>query len=322
MAHVVVTRRCNLSCTYCVEYDKVSPPVPLTEMKERIDDLARLGTIFVTLTGGETLLHPDLPAIIAHVRARGMTPAMNTNGYLLSRERIEALNRAGLYALQISVDNVNPNEVSKKSLRPLLPKLRLLARHARFRVRVNTVLGAAPPEEALAVARAALELGFDAKCSLVRNADGTMAPLQPGAREVYEEIKRLGKRSAAPLSEDFQDALLRDGEVEWKCRAGARFFTVCEDGLVHLCTPRWGKGAKPLRDYGLADIRRAFDAPKACASTCPVSYAHQGSAYYASARLWDDGVIDPLDTRKMLVLGLSAALNAPIEKTTFGVFRM
>jgi 3-methylcrotonyl-CoA carboxylase beta subunit len=51
-------------------------------------------------------------------------------------------------------------------------------------------------------------------------------------------------------------------------------------------------------------------------------YAQQGSAYYASARLWDDGVIDPLDTRKVLALGLSAALNAPVEKTTFGVFRM
>jgi 3-methylcrotonyl-CoA carboxylase beta subunit len=51
-------------------------------------------------------------------------------------------------------------------------------------------------------------------------------------------------------------------------------------------------------------------------------YAKQGSAYYASARLWDDGVIDPLDTRAVLTLGLSAALNAPIEKTTFGVFRM
>ena len=51
-------------------------------------------------------------------------------------------------------------------------------------------------------------------------------------------------------------------------------------------------------------------------------YETQGHPYYASARLWDDGVIDPKDTRRVLGLGLSAALNAPIEKTTFGVFRM
>ncbi len=51
-------------------------------------------------------------------------------------------------------------------------------------------------------------------------------------------------------------------------------------------------------------------------------YEHQGHPYYASARLWDDGIIDPLDTRRVLGLGLSAALNAPIEETRFGVFRM
>jgi 3-methylcrotonyl-CoA carboxylase beta subunit len=51
-------------------------------------------------------------------------------------------------------------------------------------------------------------------------------------------------------------------------------------------------------------------------------YEREGNAYYSTARLWDDGIIDPLDTRKVLALGLSAALNAPISETTFGVFRM
>ncbi|MBV8816333.1 MAG: methylcrotonoyl-CoA carboxylase, partial [Verrucomicrobia bacterium] len=51
-------------------------------------------------------------------------------------------------------------------------------------------------------------------------------------------------------------------------------------------------------------------------------YERQGHPYYASARLWDDGVIDPLDTRMVLGLGISASLNAPILETRFGVFRM
>lgn len=51
-------------------------------------------------------------------------------------------------------------------------------------------------------------------------------------------------------------------------------------------------------------------------------YETQGHPFYASARLWDDGVIAPQDTRKILGLGLSATLNAPIEPTRFGVFRM
>jgi len=51
-------------------------------------------------------------------------------------------------------------------------------------------------------------------------------------------------------------------------------------------------------------------------------YARQSSAYYASARLWDDGIIDPKETRRTLALGISASLNAPIQETRFGVFRM
>jgi 3-methylcrotonyl-CoA carboxylase beta subunit len=51
-------------------------------------------------------------------------------------------------------------------------------------------------------------------------------------------------------------------------------------------------------------------------------YETQGHPYYATARRWDDGIVDPAETRTVLALGLSAALNAPVEKTAFGVFRM
>jgi 3-methylcrotonyl-CoA carboxylase beta subunit len=51
-------------------------------------------------------------------------------------------------------------------------------------------------------------------------------------------------------------------------------------------------------------------------------YEAEGNPYYSTARLWDDGIIDPRDTRRLLALGIAAALNAPIPETTFGVFRM
>jgi 3-methylcrotonyl-CoA carboxylase beta subunit len=51
-------------------------------------------------------------------------------------------------------------------------------------------------------------------------------------------------------------------------------------------------------------------------------YEREGNPYYSTARLWDDGIIDPLDTRRILALGLAASLNAPIPETIFGVFRM
>jgi 3-methylcrotonyl-CoA carboxylase beta subunit len=65
-----------------------------------------------------------------------------------------------------------------------------------------------------------------------------------------------------------------------------------------------------------AEEEAAFKAP------ITAQYETQGHPYYASARLWDDGILDPLQTRDVLALGLSAALNAPIEPTRYGVFRM
>ena len=277
MVNLVPTRRCNLSCGYCNEYDQTSAPVSLSLLKERIANLAKLRTVIVTLTGGEPLLHPEIAEVVSYIRTRGMTPAMNTNGFLLSAEKIKQLNEAGLYAMQVSVDAVTPNAVTKKALKPLLPKLRLLAEQAVFRVRINTVLGAAPAEEALEVVRTVMGLGLEAKCSLLRNSDGTTSALDAHTRAIYQQIAKLEGRFNGLFGESFQDALLRDGQVDWKCRAGARFFHVCEDGLVHLCGPRYGMPATPLSLYTEADIRRAFHEKKDCAATCPVAYAHQAS---------------------------------------------
>src|SRR4029077_11469239 len=95
----------------------------------------------VTLSGGEPLLHPDADGLISHIRGRGLIATLITNGYLLNRDRIRRLNRAGLDHLQISIDNVVPDDVSKKSLKVLDQKLRWLAEHAEFDVTVNSVVG-------------------------------------------------------------------------------------------------------------------------------------------------------------------------------------
>src|SRR6201993_14543 len=154
LVHIIPIRRCNLACTYCNEFDDFSKPVPTEEMFERIDRLGAMGTAVVTISGGEPLLHPDLDAIIARIRKNGMIAGLITNGYLLVADRIERLNRAGLEYLQISIDNVMPDDVSKKSLKVLDQKLQLLAEHAEFQVNINSVLGSEVrnPEDALAVA--------------------------------------------------------------------------------------------------------------------------------------------------------------------------
>ncbi len=72
LVHMIPIRRCNLSCTYCNEFDDHSPPVPTEEMFRRIDHLAGLGTSIITLSGGEPMLHPDLDDIIRRIRGHGM----------------------------------------------------------------------------------------------------------------------------------------------------------------------------------------------------------------------------------------------------------
>ena len=141
LVQIIPIRRCNIDCGYCNEYDKVSPPVATDVMLRRIDTLADLGTSVVAFSGGEPMLHPDLDRPIGHIRARGMMAGLITNGYFLVPKRIEELNRAGLDFLQISIDNVEPDEVSKKSLRVLDKKLQHLKDHAEFDVNFNSVLG-------------------------------------------------------------------------------------------------------------------------------------------------------------------------------------
>src|SRR5437588_4067382 len=140
-AQIIPMRRCNLACAYCNEYDDFAKPVAKELMFSRIDHLGKLGTTIIVISGGEPLLHPELDEIIARIRQNGIIAGMITNGYLLTEERIERLNRAGLEHLQISIDNVMPDEVSKKSLKVLDKKLQMLAEYAEFHVNINSVIG-------------------------------------------------------------------------------------------------------------------------------------------------------------------------------------
>src|SRR5256712_11620741 len=171
-------------------------PVPSESMFQRVDKLGELGTSVVTISGGEPLLHPELDEIIRRIRKNGIIAGLITNGYLLTAERIERLNRAGLEYLQISIDNVMPDEVSKKSLKVLDQKLKLLAEHAVFQVNINSVLGSGVknPEDALAVARRAQELGFTSTVGILHDGQGQLKPLGTREIEIFEEIMTLGKR--------------------------------------------------------------------------------------------------------------------------------
>ena len=279
LAHIIPIRRCNLSCSYCNEYDKVSNPVPTAEMARRIDLLAGLGTEIITFSGGEPLLHPDLDELIGRIRSHGRIATLITNGYLLSPERIRQLNRAGLEHLQISIDNVQPDEVSKKSLKVLDKKLEWLTEYADFDVSINSVVGAGVkrPEDALVITRRALELGFDTTVGTIHDHKGQLLPLRDADRTVYEQIQKERKPGFWAFAYDnlFQKNLAAGQPNDWQCRAGSRYLYICEDGLVHYCSQQRGYPAIPLEKYTLEDLEREYWTKKSCAPFCTVSCVHR-----------------------------------------------
>ena len=278
LAHIVPTRRCNLSCTYCNEFDDFSKPVPGEEMKRRIDLLANLRTSIISFSGGEPLLHPELDALIQHIRGRGSIAGMITNGYLLTADRIKKLNRAGLEHMQISIDNVMPDDVSKKSLKVLDKKLQLLAEHADFHININSVVGGGihNPHDAVVVAKRAVELGFTSTVGIIHDSDGQLQPLSDVEQEIFLKVRDMGKKNYARMNY-FQDNIAHGIENKWKCRAGARYLYICEDGLVHYCSQQRGYPATPLEKYTVEDIRREFLTEKSCAPRCTVACVHYTS---------------------------------------------
>ncbi len=279
LVHIIPMRRCNLSCAYCNEYDDVSKPVETEIMFQRIGQLAALGTSIITISGGEPLMHPELESIIAEIRRRGMLAGVITNGYLLSRKRILSLNEAGLEHLQISIDNVEPDETSMKSLKVLDKKLRYLAELADFKVNINSVLGSEVnnPQDALTIGRRAVELGFTCTVGLIHDGSGALKALGEREKQIFYQVRDLGRKSYARVNRYFQDNLVNGKSNGWRCRAGARYLYVCEDGLVHYCSQQRGYPGIALKEYTREDIRREYLTEKPCAPNCTISCVHSSS---------------------------------------------
>jgi MoaA/NifB/PqqE/SkfB family radical SAM enzyme len=279
LAQIVPMRRCNLACAYCNEYDKTSDPVPLTTMLRRIDRLAELRTGVVTISGGEPMMHPELDDIIRRIRHHKMLAGLITNGFYLGPERIERLNKAGLEHLQISIDNVTPDEISQKSLKTLDKKLEHLAKHSRFHVNINSVVGAGMknPEDALTIARRAVELGFSTSVGILHDATGALTPLSPREVAIYDECVRLGQGHYTRIN-DFQKNLIEGRPNDWQCRAGARYLYICEEGLVHYCSQQRGYPGIALDSYTTEDIRRESSTEKKCAPYCTIGCVHRASS--------------------------------------------
>jgi MoaA/NifB/PqqE/SkfB family radical SAM enzyme len=302
-AQLVITDDCNLSCSYCNEYIPGAPPIPLATLQARVDHLAALGVLVYDLLGGEPLLHPDLAALIRYIKAvrHDTLVILITNGFLLNAQKVAALNDAGLDMMQISVDSIVPTASSPKALKTVLPKLRILAREARFRVKVQSVLTEQTARQYDEFRQLLADLPFDFGFSLLH---------APGGRMVLqgEEFLRLlaehdlfaGMRLYQHHAEEM---LAGNDSPPWKCLGGSKFLYVNAAGEVQFCSQN-REFHKPLLHVTFADLR-ANKRHKACEAGCALGCVRQVS----------HALGEPLKTLKTS-LGLVAGLRQHVKPST------
>ena len=279
LAQLVVTRKCNLTCGYCNEFDEVSEPVPTEILKQRIDKLKELGTFSLEFTGGEPMLHPDINELIRYARSKSFHKVMMiSNAYLLNEKKVKALNEAGLMEMQVSVDGVLPNDVTVKVLKPMLPKLRMLARTAKFPVVLSAVLGATNPEEALKVVEAAKEFGFRPRVLVLHDGTGQIE-LDEAGQKAFAQVKDLLGGRRFREARGYRERILQGGIAPFKCRAGSRYLYVDEFGDIHWCSQTRGVFQKPLLEYSQSDLKTQFYTKKTCADACTIGCVRTQSAY-------------------------------------------
>ena len=276
---LVVIRKCNLSCTYCNEFDKTSEPVPLEELKARLGKLKELGAFSVCFTGGEPTMHPDFIELVRYAKKdlKFFKVVMITNGFYLTPEYIGKLNEAGLQDMQISIDGVKPNEVTIKVLDSLRKRLKYLQEFAKFNVVVSGVVGACPPEESFEVIDFAKQHGFRPRVLLVHGPDGQVK-LSTEELAVYKKIKKIIPKHFYEMS-DYKDKIIKDGKSPFKCRAGSRYLYVDEFGKVHWCSQTRGVFEKDLLAYTEQDLKEQFYSYKSCQTACTLGCVRSSSQY-------------------------------------------
>ena len=278
LVQLVVTRRCNLKCGYSNEYDGTSAPVPYDDLLRRLEKIRSLGTLGIEFTGGEPLLHPNLVDLVREAtRADFPARMLISNVLLMTDEVIEGLNDAGLTHLQVSVDGVKKNDITKKTLNTLRKRLDRISDLAAFKVVMSGVVGTCPPDETLEMLDYAKDHGFIPRVLLIHDEAGQLKLTDEELRTYKAAKAHIGKRFSE--SHGYRDRLIAGEPAPFKCRAGARYIYVDEFGDAHWCSQKVLKFSKPILDYGVADLKEQFyHAKDDCDDFCTIGCARTCSA--------------------------------------------
>ena len=276
-AQLIVTRRCNLSCGYCTEFDDHSAEVPFDELIQSIDALHRLDVINITMLGGEPLLHSRIADLVAYA-ARKAQVSMTTNAFLLSPRVIADLNAAGLSNMQVSIDAMesDPSRYVQKTFKSLRPKLQRLAELAEFAVHCNLVLCKETIDQFDEIHDALASFAFGVSVNLVHDDTGRVMVEGPDYIKKWTAHFKSG-RAVSFLEKSYGLALLQGDRPRWRCRSGSRYLYVDEFGKVQYCSSQRGRLDVPITSYTNEDLRIQGRTRKGCESGCSIFCAYRAS---------------------------------------------
>jgi len=273
-AHLYVTDQCNLSCSYCTEYDNSRPHPSLEKLKLWIDKIADLGCLRIGLQGGEPLLHPDIIDIVRHCKARGLQTSMATNGFKLTKEIAAELRDAGLDSLSISIDAVTPGPASQKSLKSVAGKLDILQQSG-LKFNVAGVLFEQTVDEARQLIDYCVARDIPIHSRIVHAGVTGKFGVKRGKTSRVEEVldyqlelKRQGKKIKSAGLIDYQRHLLHGEPVDWECVAGYKYFFVSAKGEFWHCSMNRSPGINILSVT--PELLRSLKGPKPCQDGCGV----------------------------------------------------
>lgn len=292
-----VTDQCNLDCHYCTEYDNSVPHPSLSDLKRWVEKIRDLGTARIALVGGEPLMHPEIVQLVGYCRELGFSTSLTTNGFLLSRELVEALEKAGLGVMQISVDRMTPSAVTRKSMKTLLGKLDLVM-DSRIKLHVTGVICADTLDECEQVLATGLAKGIPTEIRLVHAGPDSVYRVDPGSRERLRGLlqammarKKAGDRihtTQALLK--YQLALLDGRQPHWTCAGGYKLFFVSAKGRFMECSMR----PTPYHIEEMTRERmRSYYRKKDCQDGCGVYCVVGASMFYEQPLQYVSGEVVP-----------------------------
>jgi len=242
-AHLYVTEKCNLRCSYCTEFDNSVPHPSLETIKMWIDKLEELGCIRIGIQGGEPLLHPDIVRIVEYIKSKAMGCSMSTNALLLTPELVKGFEDAGLDSIHVSIDRMTENEDTKKCVKKVNKKLECL-KGTKIGFHVTGVLYGGSIEELPGVFDYASSIGAQVKAHLIHTGTAGKFTVDPGEKKKLESFidweidqKKKGRSIRTGFNVlKYQKALLNEKFFNWKCIAGYKYLFVSAKGKLWICS--------------------------------------------------------------------------------------